>query len=70
MCEHQLTQEDLEFDKKHIWHPYTSIAAPLKVYPVTKAEGSYLHPDNGTKIVDGMESWCCVQQGYGNHRLN
>ncbi|CAI6545478.1 CMF_HP2_G0023500.mRNA.1.CDS.1 [Saccharomyces cerevisiae] len=70
MCEHQLTQEDLEFDKKHIWHPYTSITTPLKVYPVTKAEGSYLYLDNGTKVVDGMASWWCVQQGYNNHRLN
>ncbi|CAI4525848.1 AMP_1a_G0026290.mRNA.1.CDS.1 [Saccharomyces cerevisiae] len=70
MLEHQLTQEDLEFDKKHIWHPYTSITTPLKVYPITKAEGSYLYLDNGTKVVDGMASWWCVQQGYNNRRLN
>ena len=70
MCEHQLTQEDLEFDKKHIWHPYTSIITPLKVYPVSKAEGSYLYLDDGSKVVDGMASWWCVQQGYNNPRLN
>ncbi len=33
----------LEFDKKHIWHPYTSLTAPLPVYAVA---GAY-----GTKIV-------------------
>ena len=70
MYEHQLTQEDLDFDKKHIWHPYTSISTPLKVYPVTKAEGSYLYLDNGTRVVDGMASWWCVQQRYNNQRLN
>ncbi|CAI4609807.1 AKR_collapsed_G0034990.mRNA.1.CDS.1 [Saccharomyces cerevisiae] len=44
--------------------------APVHINSCSIEKGSYLHPDNGTKIVDGMESWCCVQQGYNNHRLN
>ncbi|KAM3162787.1 7,8-diamino-pelargonic acid aminotransferase [Lachancea thermotolerans] len=65
-----ITEQDLEFDRRHIWHPYASITEPLKVYPVRSAEGVYLHLQDGRKIVDGMASWWCVQHGYNNPRLN
>ncbi|SCU95809.1 LANO_0E11474g1_1 [Lachancea nothofagi CBS 11611] len=65
-----ITQADLEFDQKHIWHPYASLTNPLKVYPVTKANGVYLHLQDGREIVDGMASWWCIQHGYNNPRLN
>lgn len=66
----EITKEDLEFDRKHIWHPYTSITKPLRVYPVDRAEGTNLYLTDGTKLVDGMSSWWCVQHGYNNPRLN
>ncbi|SCU87907.1 LAFA_0E09538g1_1 [Lachancea sp. 'fantastica'] len=66
----EITSQDLEFDRKHIWHPYSSLTNPLKVYPVTSADGVYLHLQDGRKIVDGMASWWCVQHGYNNPRLN
>lgn len=65
-----ITTEDLEFDRKHIWHPYTSMTKPLKVYPIDRAEGTILYLSDGTKLVDGMSSWWCVQHGYNNPRLN
>ncbi|XPE66448.1 hypothetical protein ACNKHR_02960 [Shigella flexneri] len=37
-----MTTDDLAFDQRHIWHPYTSMTSPLPVYPVVSAEGCEL----------------------------
>ncbi len=60
----------LEFDKKHIWHPYTSLTTPLPVYPVAGARGAKIILDDGRELVDGMASWWSVIHGYNHPQLN
>lgn len=60
----------LNFDKNHIWHPYTSITEPLPVYEVEAAFDSSIKLKSGKILVDGMSSWWAAIHGYNNKKLN
>ncbi|WP_343128371.1 adenosylmethionine--8-amino-7-oxononanoate transaminase [Buchnera aphidicola (Takecallis taiwana)] len=63
-----MKQNNLQFNTKHIWHPYDSIIKPLPCYMIQSAYGVYLHLQSGVKIIDGMSSWWSVIHGY-NHPI-
>ena len=65
-----MTPADLEFDQRHIWHPYTSMTKPLPAYPVESACGVMLHLADGRQLVDGMSSWWAAIHGYNHPQLN
>lgn len=59
-----------EFDKQHIWHPYTSLSHPSPVFAVESASGVRLKLTDGRELIDGMSSWWAAIHGYNHPQLN
>ena len=65
-----ISRQDLDFDRLHVWHPYSSLTEPPPVWPVAGAEGCRIRLADGRELVDGMASWWSVIHGYNHPRLN
>ncbi|RMG51425.1 MAG: adenosylmethionine--8-amino-7-oxononanoate transaminase [Gammaproteobacteria bacterium] len=61
---------DLEFDRRHVWHPYSRINPGTPLFPVARASGVWLELEDGRRLVDGMSSWWAAIHGYNHPRLN
>lgn len=59
-------QSLLQFDQKHIWHPYAKMPADTPAIGVAKTQGSIITLSDGRELVDGMSSWWAALHGY-NH---
>lgn len=67
---YNMNNKELQFDRDHIWHPYTSTIKPLTCYPVVSASGVYLTLSDGRKLIEGTSSWWAAAHGYNNKKLN
>lgn len=63
-------QQKIEWDRAHIWHPYTAFGKGPEVFPIVGADEVYLTLADGRRIIDGMASWWSVIHGYNHPRLN
>lgn len=59
-----------QFDKEHVWHPYSSLTDPLPTYQVIGAEGVRIKLADGSELIDGMASWWCMIHGYNHPVMN
>ncbi len=62
----------LDWDRAHLWHPYSSATSPTAVREVESASGVRLRLRSSTgprsgelvEVVDAMSSWWCAVNGY------
>lgn len=52
-----------------IWHPFTNSALDPVPLMVRRAEGVYLHTEDGRKIIDAISSWWVNLHGHANPRI-
>ncbi|MDR0339348.1 MAG: adenosylmethionine--8-amino-7-oxononanoate transaminase, partial [Desulfovibrio sp.] len=62
-------EDMLAYDRRHIWHPYTSALRPMRNRLAEAASGARIRLADGTELVDGMASWWCAIHGYGHPAL-
>ncbi|WP_298966639.1 adenosylmethionine--8-amino-7-oxononanoate transaminase [uncultured Roseibium sp.] len=54
----------LEFDARHLWHPYTNSASPGPMHLITDAKGVWITCQDGHRMIDAMSSWWCAIHGH------
>jgi adenosylmethionine---8-amino-7-oxononanoate aminotransferase len=60
----------LEWDRRHVWHPYDAMPSTARPLLVASARGSRLTLADGRELVDGMASWWCAIHGYAHPALD
>ncbi len=62
--------KNANIDRKHIWHPYSSIKPAVDNYIVDSCQGVRIKLASGEQLIDGMASWWSVIHGYNHPQLN
>ncbi len=63
----------LDFDRDHLWHPYSSMTRPSAPYLTESASGTRLRlwvDGEPREVIDAMASWWCAIHGYAVPELD
>ena len=69
----QQTADLLDFDRDHLWHPYSSMTRPGVPYLVESASGTRLRlrvDGESREVIDATASWWCAIHGYAVPELD
>ncbi len=55
-----------EFDRHHLWHPYTQHGTAPAPIPIARAAGAYLYDTDGRSIFDAVSSWWVTLHGHAH----
>ena len=61
--------ELLNFDRKHLWHPYASMTNPPPVNFAVSAQGTRIKLASGQELLDSISSWWCVCHGHSQPKI-
>ena len=64
------TQEIVDLDQQHVWHPYAAMPNAVPCFPVKSAQGVEIELTDGRTLIDGMSSWWAAIHGYNHPVLN
>ena len=59
-----------DYDREHVWHPYSTLINPAPTLAVVGATGCCIQLADGRELIDGMASWWSAIHGYKHPRLN
>lgn len=64
------TEDILNIDRNHIWHPYSSFKQTSPLFVVESARDVRIQLKTGETLIDGMSSWWSALHGYNHPALN
>jgi len=64
-----LSDNLLARDRRHVWHPYTSLRDLAQPLPVVAAYDEFLELADGRRVIDGISSWWTILHGHRQPRL-
>jgi len=62
--------DNIAFDARHIWHPYSAADSSIPLHEVNSAAGAVIELTSGVRLIDAMASWWSVIHGYNHPVIN
>ncbi|MBX7093372.1 MAG: adenosylmethionine--8-amino-7-oxononanoate transaminase [Flavobacteriales bacterium] len=60
---------NVELDRKYIWHPFTQMKIQAEILPVKRAAGSRIYLEDGSELLDCISSWWVNVHGHAHPHI-